>query len=122
MKPEIERMTIFDYNYLYSAYADDTIFFLKNIISVKHMIDAFLSYFWGLKPNLTKSEIAGIRVLKEVQVTVCGMRCIDLNIDTLKILSNHFSYNEKLKEEKKFYKIVTNMQRVLKNGKWESLH
>ena len=50
-------------------------------------------------------------------MTVCGMRCIDLNIDTLKILSNHFSYNEKLKEEKKFYKIVTNMQRVLKNGK-----
>ena len=45
MKPAIERMTIFDYNYLYSAYADDTIFFLKNIISVKHMIDAFLSYF-----------------------------------------------------------------------------
>ena len=97
-------MTIFDYSYLYSAYADDTIFFLKNIISVKHMIDTFLSYFSGLKPNLTKSETAGIRVLKEVQVTVCGMRCIDLNIDTLKILGTHFSYNEKLKEEKTFIK------------------
>ena len=59
-KPEIEGMTIFDYNYLYSAYADDTTFFLKDIISVKHMVDTFLffSYFSGLKPNLTKSEIA----------------------------------------------------------------
>ena len=38
-KPEIEGMTIFDYNYLYSAYADDTTFFLKDIISVKHMVD-----------------------------------------------------------------------------------
>ena len=37
-KPEIEGMTIFDYNYLYSAYADDTTFFLKNIISIKDMI------------------------------------------------------------------------------------
>ena len=28
-KPEIEGMTIFDYNYLYSAYADETTFFLE---------------------------------------------------------------------------------------------
>ena len=81
-------MTIFDYNYLYSAYADDTTFFLKDIISVNHMADTFLffSYFSELKPNLTKSEITGIGVLKAVQVAVCGMRCIDLNVDTLKIL------------------------------------
>ena len=113
-KPEIEGMTIFDYNYLYSAYADDTTFSLKDIISVKHMVDTFhfFSYFSGLKPNLTKSEIAGIGVLKGVQVAVCGMRCIDLNVDTLKILGTHFSYNEKLKEEKNFYKIVTDMQQV----------
>ena len=52
------------------------------------MIDAFyfFSYFSGLKPNLTKSEIAGIGVLKEVQETVCGMRCIDLNIETYSFL------------------------------------
>ena len=71
-------MTIFDYNYLYSAYADDTTFFLKDIISVKHMIYTFhfFSYFSGLKPSLTKSEIGGIGVLKGVQVAVCGMCCI----------------------------------------------
>ena len=74
-KPEIEGMTIFDYNYLYSAYADDTTFFLKDIISVKHMVDTFhfLSYFPGLKPNLIKSEIVGIGVLKgfKWQSVVC---------------------------------------------------
>ena len=92
-------------------------------ISVKHMVDTFhfVSYFSGLKPNLTKSDIAGIRALKGVQVAVCGMRCIDLNIDTLKILGTHFSYNEKLKEEKNFYKIVTDMQRVLKIWKMRKL-
>ena len=40
-KPEIEGMTIFDYNYLYSAYADDATVFLMNIISVKHMVNTF---------------------------------------------------------------------------------
>ena len=80
------------------------------------------SYFSGLKPNLKKSEIAGIGALKGVQVAVCGLRCIDLNNDTLKILGTHFSYNEKLKEEKKLYKAVTDIQRVLKYGKRETLH
>ena len=111
-KPEIEGMTTFDWNYLYSAYADDTIFLLKDIISVKHMVDIFLffSYFSGLKPNLTKPKIADIGVLKGVQVAVCGIRCIYLNIDKLKIIGTHFSYNEKLRVEKNFYKIVTDMQ------------
>ena len=49
------------------------------------------------------------------------MRCVDLNVDTLKILGTHFSYNEKLKEEKKFYKAVTDMQRVLKIWKMRRL-
>ena len=67
-KPEIEGMTIFDYNYLHSAYAYDTTFFLKNIISVKHMVDTyfFSLCFSGVKANLTKSEIAGIEVLKGI--------------------------------------------------------
>ena len=43
-------------------------------------------------------------------MAVCGLRCINLNDDTLKILSTHFSYNEKLKEEKKIYETVTDTQ------------
>ena len=72
----------------------------------------FFSHFSGLKPNL--AETAGIGVLKEVQVAVCGMRCIDLNIITLKILGSYFSYNEKLKEEKIVYKTVKDIERMLK--------
>ena len=49
----------------------------------------------------------GIGALKRVQAAVCGLRCIDLNNDILKILATHFSYNEKLEEEKNFYKTVT---------------
>ena len=98
-------MTIFDYNYFYSAYADDTTSSLKDIISIKYMVNTFhfFPYFSGLKPNLRKSEIAGIGVLKGFQVAVCGMRCIDLNNDTLEILGTHFSYNKKLKKGKQFF-------------------
>ena len=54
-------------------------------------------------------------------MAVCGERCIDLKNDTLKILGTHFSYNEKLKEEKNFYKTVTDIQRVLKIWKKRNL-
>ena len=46
--------------------------------------------------------MTGIRVLKRVQVAMCGMCCKDLKNNTLKILGTHFSYNKKLKEEKTF--------------------
>ena len=55
-----------------------------------------------------------LEILKGVQVMVCGLRCIDLNNDSSKVLGTHFSYNEKLKEEKKCYKTLTDTQRVLK--------
>ena len=115
-------MKIFDYNYLYFPYADDTTFFLKDIISIKRMVDTwFFSHFTGLKWDLRKSEIAGIGVLKGVQVAVCGMCCIDLNNDTLKILGTHYSYNKIMKEEKYFFKTVTDIQRVLKIWKIKNL-
>ena len=55
-KSEIEGMTIFDYNYLYSAYADDTTFFLKDIISLEHMVDTFdfFSVLFRIKTKFKK--------------------------------------------------------------------
>ena len=53
--------------------------------------------------------------LKGLQVTVCGMRCKDLNSDTLKMLRTHSSYNDKkVKEGQNCHKTVTEIQRVLK--------
>ena len=42
-------------------------------------------------------------------MAVCGMHCADLKNDILKILGTHFSYYEKLKEEKNVYSTVTNI-------------
>ena len=59
--------------------------------------------------------------MKRGQVAVCGMRCIDLNNDTLKLLGTHLSSSEKLKVEKNFHKAVTDIQRVLKKWKMRNL-
>ena len=93
---EFAGMTIFDHCYLYLADVGDTTFILKDTISVKNMVDTFLFFsdFSGSKPNLSNCEIKGIGVLKGVQVEFCGMRCVYLTNDTLKLLGTHFSYNE----------------------------
>ena len=64
--PHIKRLNIFDHCYVYSAYADDTTFFLKDVNSIKEMVNSFhiFSLFSGLRSNLSKCEIAGIGVLK----------------------------------------------------------
>ena len=52
--------------------------------------------------------------MKGVKVAVCAIKCVDLVLDTIKILETHFSYNEKLKEERNFCLIIANILRVLK--------
>ena len=52
------------------------------------MIKAFdkFSLFSGYKINNAKGEIAGIGVKKGVNMALCGMDCIDLMEDVIKIL------------------------------------
>ena len=81
-------------------------------VDILNFLSTF-SLFSGLKPNLTKCEIAGIEALKGVQVAVFGMRCIDLCNEAIKILGTYFSYNTRTKEECKFLKTVSNARSVL---------
>lgn len=50
---DIKGLTIFSYNFLYTAYADDNTFFLKNQKSVLELLKVFdeFSLFQGLRPN-----------------------------------------------------------------------
>ena len=100
---------------LYTAYADDTTFYLKDAQPIENLVEIFntFSLSSALKPNLKKCEMAGIGALNRVHVAVCGMRCIDLCNEAIKILGNYFSYNSRIKEEYNFLKIVPNVQRAL---------
>ena len=85
---DIKSLKILGNTFLYTAYADDTTFFLKNLGSIKELLNtiSLFSSFSGLKPNLSKCKVAGIGLLKGVKVAVCGIKCIDLTKDAIKIL------------------------------------
>ena len=59
-------LDILHYRFLYSAYADDSTFFLRNIDSVMELARTFKEflYFSDLSPNMFKCEIAAIGSLE----------------------------------------------------------
>ena len=61
------------------------------------------SLFSGLKINDANCEIAGIGIKKGVKMALCGMECIDLMDEVIKVLGIYFYYNKKLEQEKKFF-------------------
>ena len=66
-----------------------------------------------LKHNKAKCEIVGIGVLNEVQMALCGMKCVNLNNETMKILV-HFSYNKNLEQDKSFSERIVKIESILK--------
>ena len=109
----IYGLTFFKHNFLYTAYADDTTFFIKDKESVNKVMNVFdtFSIYSGLK---TKRETAGIDVLKGVSMELCGMKCIDLTKYSVKILGIHFSYIKKIENEENFIRLIENPENVLK--------
>ena len=101
-KDNINGIDLYDYSFLFTAYADKSTFFLKGIASVRILVDTFkvFSCFSRIKPNINKCEIAGLGILKGAQEAVCGLQNIDLTNDTIKILGTHFSYNKKIQTER----------------------
>ena len=94
---------------------DDTTFFLKNTESVINLLGIFkhFSHFSSLKPNKWICEIPGIGVLKGLEVTLCGMRCVNLQED-IKLLRIHYSYNKQLENDENFKKYIAKIENVLK--------
>ena len=47
-------------------------------------------------------------------MVACGMKCIDLCKDTIRITGVHFSYNKTKEDEENFFEIISKVQNVLK--------
>ena len=71
---------IFEKAFLYTAYADNTTFFLKEEKSVIKLIKTLVIFltFSGLKQNKSICEIASLGALKRVKLALCRMEYIDL--------------------------------------------
>ena len=83
------------------------LFFLKDEESLREIMKVFdiFSSFSGLKPKKkTKCEVAGIGALKGAKMALCGMTCIELRSNTVKILGIRFSYNKKIGKDKNYLK------------------
>ena len=66
---DIKGITIFNHALLYTALADDSTFFLNNLLSVKNLNDRFKVFFLfsGLKANFSKCEISGLGSLRPLR-------------------------------------------------------
>ena len=97
---------------MYPTYADDSIFFVRDIPLVKERINNFNQFYnlSGLKGSIGKREIAGIDSLKGVTNAVCGLKCVDLSNDTIKILGIYFSYNKKVQMQNNFLTTTKKIQ------------
>ena len=72
--------------------------FLKKDISSVEVVFSVIdssSKFSGMCPNTSKCEIAGIDTLKNVIMTLCGIKNVDLTKESIKILGVYISYNKK---------------------------
>ena len=113
--PEVKDIEIFEHCFVYTGYTDNNTFFLKDTQSIENLVEVSntFSLFSGLKTNLRKCKISGIRALKGVQVVVCGMKCINLYNEAIQILGTCFSYKSNIKEECIFLITLSNEQSVL---------
>ena len=68
-------INIFNHHILYTAYANDTNFFLKDLDSIKNVLKILNQFYMvpGLRPTFSKYEILGISPLKYAKVALCGL-------------------------------------------------
>ena len=98
-------------------------FFLESKESVEEFVKTFtlFSSFSGLKPNISKCQICGLRPLKGVEMAVCGMQSFNITRDIIKILGIYFSYNMNLVNQKNYCQAIANIHGIFKLWKIRSL-
>ena len=94
----INSLNIFEKIFLYTAYADGTTILLKDEKSEIEIIKTsdVYSLFSGLKPIKSKYEIASLVALKGVKLAICEMACLDLMLNTIRILGVCYSFDKYL--------------------------
>ena len=119
---DIKKLNIFDNEFLLSAYADDTTFFVQDLDSVNIILNCFsiFSSFSGLKLNLSKCEICGIGYLKGVDTALCRIKNVNLMKSSIKVLGVHFTYI-RWSTRKKIMSVLEKIYNVLKAWKYRNL-
>ena len=110
----INGLNVFENTFLYTAYADDTTFFLrdeKSVIELMKTVDIF-SIFSGLKPNKSKCEVAGLGALKGVKIALCGMECTDLMFNQSIFWNSITHLNKNFENQENFINLVLKIKKL----------
>ena len=96
-----------------------TTFFVKELNSANEVLSNLKLYsnVSGLYPNLEKCEIAGIVVLKNVNVALCGIKSVNLMEYSMKIIGVYISYFKKILDNMNFQVVIKILPVFLKFGK-----
>ena len=74
---------------------------------------AMFKQFSSLKVNFEKSDLCGIGAMKGVEEAFCGVKCLSLSSDSIKILGVHFSYCQSLYNDRNYLTVLKSVQEVL---------
>ena len=69
--------------------------------------------FSSLMVNFEKSDLCGIHAMKGVEGAFCGVKCLSLLSDSIKILGVHFSYPQSLYNDRNYLTVLKSVQEVL---------
>ena len=86
----INGINIFNHDFLYIAYADDTTLFLKDLDSVKNVLEMLNQLYMVSRlrrPNFCKCEVAGTGLLKNAKMALFGPKSLDLIKDLIQEIS-----------------------------------
>ena len=79
------------------------------------------STFSGLKLNKSKCEMSGLGALKGAKLAFCGMECIDLMFNAIKILGVYYSYDKNFENQENFINLVLKIEKLLRLSRMRNL-
>ena len=69
--------------------------------------------FSSLKMNFETSDLCGIGAMKGVEGAFCGVKCLNLLSDSIKILGVYLSYSQSLYNDRNYLTVLKSVQEVL---------
>ena len=113
--PSVQGFKIGDIEIKLSAFADDTIFFVRNKESINRLLNIMRKFgeFSSLHASVEKCEACWIGCSKCRTDKPVNCKVTSLIRSSIKILGVHYSYNREVAEDKNFSELTKGMKTVL---------
>ena len=95
----------------------------KDNNSIFEVVNTFhkFSLVFGLKPNTTKWDVAWYWYIERGKCGNPWYECLNLIVETVKIIDEHFSYNKNIEKEMNFQSHVVKIEDILRLWRMRNL-